>query len=75
MEGPYGPIPRQPSAEAVSAATNSFMTPQSPNAAVQAQRQQMPPKSPPGSAAAAAAAAAASGLRGPEQTQSMDTPG
>ncbi|CAG7939120.1 unnamed protein product [Penicillium salamii] len=69
MEGPYGSIPRQPSAEAVSAATNSFMTPQSPTAAAQAaQRQQMSPKSPAGPSAAAAAAAAASGLRSPQQT-------
>ncbi|CAG7918990.1 unnamed protein product [Penicillium olsonii] len=69
MEGPYGALPRQPSAEAVSAATNSFMTPQSPTAAAQAaQRQQIPPKSPSGSSAAAAAAAAASGLRSPQQT-------
>ncbi|CAG7947917.1 unnamed protein product [Penicillium nalgiovense] len=68
MEGPYGAIPRQPSAEAVSAATNSFMTPQSPTAAAQAaQRQQIPPKSPTGPAAAAAAAAAATGLRSPQQ--------
>ncbi|KAL2704043.1 hypothetical protein AAEP93_005114 [Penicillium crustosum] len=68
MEGPYGVIPRQPSAEAVSAATNSFMTPQSPTAAAQAaQRQQVPPKSPTGPSAAAAAAAAAAGLRSPQQ--------
>ncbi|KAI2732458.1 hypothetical protein CBS147332_1597 [Penicillium roqueforti] len=68
MEGPYGSIPRQPSAEAVSAATNSFATPQSPTAAAQAaQRQQIPPKSPPGPSAAAAAAAAATGLRSPQQ--------
>lgn len=69
MEGPYGAIPRQPSAEAVSAATNSFVTPQSPTAA--AQRQQISPKSPTGPAAAAAAAAAATGLRGPQQPPSM----
>ncbi|KAI3115286.1 hypothetical protein CBS147333_1683 [Penicillium roqueforti] len=68
MEGPYGSIPRQPSAEAVSAATNSFATPQSPTAAAQAaQRQQIPPKLPPGPSAAAAAAAAATGLRSPQQ--------
>ncbi|KAJ5828927.1 uncharacterized protein N7525_007180 [Penicillium rubens] len=55
MEGPYGVIPRQPSAEA------------SPTAAAQAaQRQQIPPKSPTGPAAAAAAAAA-TGLRSPQQ--------
>jgi len=76
MEGPYGSLPRKPSAEAVSAATNSFMTPQSPTAAAPAgQRQQMPPKSPTGPAAAAAAAAAATGLRSPQQTPSMDFPG
>jgi classical protein kinase C/novel protein kinase C epsilon type len=76
MEGPYGSIPRQPSAEAVSAATNSFMTPQSPTAAAQAaQRQQMSPKSPTGPpAAAAAAAAAATGMRSPQQTPSKETP-
>ncbi|KAJ5874309.1 uncharacterized protein N7529_002739 [Penicillium soppii] len=68
MQGPYGAIPRQPSAEAVSAATNSFMTPQSPTAAAQAQRQQMAPKSPTAPSAAAAAAAAATGLRSPQQT-------
>ncbi|KAJ5337900.1 hypothetical protein N7452_004628 [Penicillium brevicompactum] len=57
MEGPYGSIPRQPSAEA------------SPTAAAQAaQRQQMSPKSPTGPSAAAAAAAAATGLRSPQQT-------
>ncbi|CAI7615537.1 hypothetical protein PCG10_000204 [Penicillium crustosum] len=56
MEGPYGVIPRQPSAEA------------SPTAAAQAaQRQQVPPKSPTGPSAAAAAAAAAAGLRSPQQ--------
>jgi classical protein kinase C/novel protein kinase C epsilon type len=72
MEGPYGSIPRQPSAEAVSAATNSFMTPQSPTASAQAaQRQQLPPKSPTGPSAAAAAAAAATGMRSPQQTPSM----
>ncbi|OGE58387.1 hypothetical protein PENARI_c001G11572 [Penicillium arizonense] len=57
MEGPYGAIPRQPSAEA------------SPTASAQAaQRQQLPPKSPTGPAAAAAAAAAATGMRSPQQT-------
>ncbi|KAJ5327295.1 uncharacterized protein N7506_010397 [Penicillium brevicompactum] len=57
MEGPYGSIPRPPSAEA------------SPTAAAQAaQRQQMSPKSPTGPSAAAAAAAAATGLRSPQQT-------
>ncbi|CAI7582852.1 unnamed protein product [Penicillium bialowiezense] len=58
MEGPYGSIPRQPSAEA------------SPTAAAQAaQRQQMSPKTPTGPSAAAAAAAAATGLRSsPQQT-------
>ena len=67
-DSPYGAIPRQPSAEAVSAATNSYMTPQSPTAAPQAaQRQPLPPKTPTGPAAAAAAAAA-TGLRSPQQT-------
>lgn len=72
-EGPYGAISRQASAEAVSAATNSFMTPQSPIAAPQAaQRQPLPPKSPTSPpAAAAAAAAAATGIRSPQQTPSM----
>ncbi|KAJ5654021.1 hypothetical protein N7490_001024 [Penicillium lividum] len=70
---PYGAIPRQPSSEAVSAATNSFMTPQSPTALPQAaQRQPIPPKSPTTSpaaaAAASAAAAAASGMRNSQQT-------
>jgi hypothetical protein len=74
MEGPYGAVPRRPSAEAVSAATNSFMTPQSPTAAQAAQRQQLPPKSPTGASAAAAAAAAATGLRSPQQTPSMEFP-
>jgi classical protein kinase C/novel protein kinase C epsilon type len=76
----YGAIPRQPSSEAVSAATNSFMTPQSPTALPQAaQRQPLPPKSPtstsPAAAAAAsAAAAAATGMRSPQQTPSMPPP-
>ncbi|KAJ5122304.1 hypothetical protein N7526_009241 [Penicillium atrosanguineum] len=52
-EGPYGALPRQPSAEA------------SPTAAQQAARHPLPPKSPPGPAAAAAAAA--TGLRSPTQ--------
>ncbi|KAJ5098462.1 hypothetical protein N7532_005463 [Penicillium argentinense] len=71
-EGPYGAIPRKASAEAVSAATNSYMTPQSPTAAAQnAQRQPLPPKSPTSGSAAQAAAAAATGLRSPQQTPSM----
>lgn len=59
---PYGP-PRQASTDAVSAATNSYMIPQSPTAA----RQQIPPRPPTSSSPAAAAAAAATGLRTPQQ--------
>lgn len=70
-DGPYGPIQRQPSAEAVSAATNSYIPPQSPTAAGAAQRQPIPPKSPTPGSAAAAAAAAATGLRNSQQTPSM----
>ncbi|KAJ5764431.1 C2 calcium/lipid-binding domain CaLB [Penicillium manginii] len=71
-EGPYGAMPRKASAEAVSAATNSYMTPQSPTAAAQnAQRQPLPPKSPTAGSAAQAAAAAAASLRSPQQTPSM----
>lgn len=61
-------VPSKPvSADAVSAATNSYMTPQSPTAA----RQQIPPRAPPTSGQAAAAAAAATGLRSSQQ----QTPG
>lgn len=72
----YGVIPRQPSAEAVRAATNSFIPQQSPTVLPQAaQRQPATPKSStsptPSPAAAAAAAAAATGLRSPQQTPSM----
>ncbi|GES59850.1 protein kinase c [Aspergillus terreus] len=63
-EGPYGAPQRPPSAEAVSAATNSYMPPQSPTAA---QRQQLPPRTSSSSSPAAAAAAAATGLRTPQQ--------
>lgn len=71
-EGPYGAMPRKASAEAVSAATNSYMTPQSPTAVAQnAQRQPLPPKSPTSGSAAQAAAAAAASLRSPQQTPSM----
>lgn len=59
---PYGP-PKPASTDALSAATNSYMIPQSPNAA----RQQMPPRPPTSSSPAAAAAAAATGLRTPQQ--------
>ncbi|KAL4890212.1 hypothetical protein BDV59DRAFT_195148 [Aspergillus ambiguus] len=64
IEGPYGAPQRQPSAEAVSAATNSYMPPQSPTAA---QRQQLPPRTSSSSSPAAAAAAAATGIRTPQQ--------
>lgn len=64
-EGPYGALPRQPSAEAVSAATNSYMTPQSPTAIQQAVRQPLPPKSPAGTGEAIAAAT--SSMRSPTQ--------
>lgn len=60
---PYGAPPRQASAEALSAASNSYMTPQSPPGA---QRQQMPPRTT-SSNAAAAAAAVATGMRPPSQ--------
>ncbi|KAH8425348.1 Serine/threonine kinase [Aspergillus melleus] len=65
VESPYGAPQRQPSAEAVSAATNSYMPPQSPTAA---QRQQMPPRTSSSNSPAAAAAAVASGLRSPQQS-------
>ncbi|PLB47290.1 hypothetical protein P170DRAFT_362021 [Aspergillus steynii IBT 23096] len=64
VESPYGAPQRQPSAEAVSAATNSYMPPQSPTAA---QRQQMPPRTSSANSPAAAAAAVATGLRSPTQ--------
>ncbi|PYH96301.1 hypothetical protein BO71DRAFT_375623 [Aspergillus ellipticus CBS 707.79] len=64
VEPPYQPQ-RQPSAEAVSAATTSYVPPpQSPTAA---QQQQMPPRTS-SSSPAAAAAAVATGLRSPQQT-------
>ena len=62
VEGPYG-TPKPASADAVSAATNSYMVSQSPTAP----RQQVPPRVPPSSTSAAAAAAAASGMRTPQQ--------
>lgn len=61
-EAAYGP-PKPASADAVSAATNSYIIPQSPTAA----RQQLPLRPPPSSGPAAAAAAAAAGLRTPQQ--------
>lgn len=70
VEGPYGgPSPRRASAEAVSAATNSYIPPQSPTAV--AQRQQMPIRTTPTAGPAAAAAAAATGLRSPQQPPGM----
>ena len=63
-ESPYGVPPRQPSAEAVSAANNSYPPPQSPTAAA---RQPMPPRTS-SSNAAVAAAAAATGMTPPQQT-------
>lgn len=57
--------PRQTSTEAVSAATNSLMSQQSPTAVTQ--RQQMPIRTTPTAGPAAAAAAAATGLRSPQQ--------
>ncbi|KAJ5620574.1 hypothetical protein N7510_004558 [Penicillium lagena] len=67
----YGAIPRQASAEAVSAATNSYMTPQSPSTA--AQRPGIPPKLPSSGASSTAAQAAsvATGLRTPQQTSAL----
>ncbi|GAB1196976.1 hypothetical protein APSETT444_006256 [Aspergillus pseudonomiae] len=67
VESPYGLPQREPSAEAVSAATNSYIPPQSPTAA---QRQQMPPRTS-SAGPAAAAAAAATGMRTPQQMPSM----
>lgn len=63
VESPYGLPQREPSAEAVSAATNSYIPPQSPTAA---QRQQMPPRT-----SSAGPAAAATGMRTPQQIPSM----
>lgn len=72
VEGPYGgPFPRRASAEAVSAATNSYIPPQSPTAV--AQRQQMPIRTTPTAGPAAAAAAAATGLRSPQQPPGMSS--
>ena len=62
-------LPRQTSAEAISAATNSYVSPQSPTAV--AQRQQMPLRTTPSAGPAAAAAAAATGLRSPQQMPGM----
>ncbi|PYI11138.1 hypothetical protein BO78DRAFT_162857 [Aspergillus sclerotiicarbonarius CBS 121057] len=63
-ESPYGAPPRQPSAEAVSAANNSYPSPQSPTSAG---RQPMPPRTSSSSTAvAAAAAAAATGMSPPQ---------
>lgn len=67
-EAPPRTPQRQPSAEAISAATNSYMPPQSPTAA---QRQQMPPPRTSSASPAAAAAAAATGLRSPQQVAGM----
>ncbi|PWY84936.1 hypothetical protein BO70DRAFT_361329 [Aspergillus heteromorphus CBS 117.55] len=64
VEPPYAPQ-RQPSAEAVSAATTSYAPPQSPT------QQQMPPR-PSSSSPAAAAAAVATGLRTPQQTTPVE---
>ncbi|KAE8358417.1 kinase-like domain-containing protein [Aspergillus caelatus] len=66
VESPYGLPQREPSAEAVSAATNSYIPPQSPAAA---QRQQMPPRTS-SAGPAAAAAAAATGMHTPQQMPS-----
>ena len=67
---PHGAIPsRRASAEAVSAATNSYIPPQSPTAV--AQRQQMPIRTTPTAGPAAAAAAAATGRRSPQQAPGM----
>lgn len=57
--------PGRTSAEAINAATNSYMTQQSPTAV--AQRQQLPLRTTPTAGPAAAAAAAATGLRSPQQ--------
>ncbi|KAJ5488955.1 Protein kinase C-like [Penicillium diatomitis] len=60
---PYGALNRLPSAEAVSAATNSYLTSQSPAAIAQAARQPMPPQSPSATSDAKAAADAAARMR------------
>lgn len=70
-DSPYGALNRLPSAEAVSAATNSYMTSQSPAAVSQAARQPMPPKSPSVASDAKAAADAAARLRSTPQTPGM----
>lgn len=62
VESPQGP-PKPASADALKAATNSYMVSQSPTA----QRQQVPPRVPPSSTSAAAAAAVATGMRPPPQ--------
>lgn len=69
--GPFGALPRLPPAEAVSAATNSYMTPQSPIAAKQAPRLPLPPKSPSSGSPAQLAAITATGQRIPAQPPSM----
>lgn len=72
VESSYGaPLSRPASSEAVSAATNSYVPPQSPTAV--AQRQQVPPRSPPSAGPAAAAAAAATGLRSPQHAPGKST--
>ncbi|KAL1967895.1 hypothetical protein VTN77DRAFT_2312 [Rasamsonia byssochlamydoides] len=63
QDAAYGAPPRQPSAEAVSAANNSYMPPQSP----QADPRQHPPRTSSSSEAAAKAAAIATGMRPPSQ--------
>lgn len=65
QEPPRPSPPRQASTEAVDAATNSYMSQQSPTAVTQ--RQQMPIRTTPNAGPAAAAAAAATGLRSPQQ--------
>ncbi|KAL2864690.1 protein kinase c [Aspergillus lucknowensis] len=67
VESPYG-AQRPPSADAVSAATTSFATPQSPTS----QRQPLPPRTS-SSSPAATAAAVATGLR-PQQTPDGSRP-
>ncbi|KAF7158422.1 hypothetical protein CNMCM5623_003425 [Aspergillus felis] len=73
VESAYVAPQRQPSAEAISAATNTYIPPQSPTAA---QRQHLPPRtsSSQSPAAAAAAAAAATGLRTPQQVPDPNRP-
>ncbi|KAJ5677984.1 uncharacterized protein N7477_003617 [Penicillium maclennaniae] len=67
-EGPYGALPRQPSADAISAATNSLKTSQSPTAGQQAARHALPPK--PALGPAETAAEVAINLRSPTQQTS-----